>query len=192
MLEMSAIIRGPRIYLKQVEKSDYPDYVRWCKSRESIGKFQFFVPNVADEEVIRLLDETLKEKKYEMFIITKNDSNKNIGWIDCNLPDRFPFVVQIGYTIAEVAERGNHFATETVMLILRYLFSKKDTNRVQATVDPLNAPSWRVLRANGFQREGKLLGYYKTESGFKDNLIFGITRAMWETIQTTQIHKSQS
>jgi len=186
-MQLSTVAKGGRIHLKKAEKSDYGDYLRWSKSRESIGEFQLFLPNVSDEIVITALDEILKDDKREMFMIQKNDSNKNVGWIDCILPERVPFVVQIGFTIGEVKERGNGFAQETVMLILGYLFSKQDTNRVQATTDVQNFASQKVLTRNGFKREGKLTGYYKTSEGFRDHSIFGITRSMWEKLRQVTV-----
>jgi RimJ/RimL family protein N-acetyltransferase len=171
--------------LKPIERSDYSDYVRWNKNRESVGEFDLLNPNLSEEDIFHYLD-TLGENKIETFIIVKNGSKKNIGWIDCILPDKASFVVQIGYTIREVSERRKHYATEAIKLVLEYLFSKPDTNRVQATVDPENPASWRALRSNGFEREGKLRGYWKTESGFRDQLIFGITKSIWENSKVSK------
>lgn len=182
--ELSTIAIGPRIHLKKVERSDYPDYVKWSKNKESIGEFSLFLSGISDEQIIESLDRVLSDGTYEMLLITLNGSNKNIGWIDCFSPDRGPFVIQIGFTIAEVDERGKHLGKETVGLILEYQFSKPNINRVQATADVENFASHRVLRNNGLEREGKLVGFYKTENGFRNHFIFGITRSKWEKLKT--------
>jgi len=63
--------------------------------------------------------------------------------------------VTIGYFLAE-SNWGRGIATEAVSLLIRYLFTEADLNRIQAEVMPRNEVSKKVLLKNGFIKEGTL------------------------------------
>jgi len=60
----------------------------------------------------------------------------------------------IGYFLAE--SNWGRGATEAVSLLIRYLFTEADVNRIQAEVMPRNEASKKVLLKNGFIKEGTL------------------------------------
>ncbi|MNC37099.1 putative ribosomal N-acetyltransferase YdaF [compost metagenome] len=64
-------------------------------------------------------------------------------------------VVTIGYFLSE-SQWGKGIATETVNLLLNFLFMSVNVNRIQAEVMPLNENSKKVLLKNGFIKEGTL------------------------------------
>ncbi|MNI81553.1 Ribosomal-protein-serine acetyltransferase [compost metagenome] len=64
-------------------------------------------------------------------------------------------MVTIGYFLAE-SNWGRGIATETVDMLLKFLFLDVDINRVQAEVMLSNEVSKKVLLKNGFIKEGTL------------------------------------
>lgn len=64
-------------------------------------------------------------------------------------------VVTIGYFLTE-SHWGKGIATEAVKILLEYLFTDVNVNRIQAEVMPLNETSKKVLLKNGFMKEGTL------------------------------------
>ena len=64
-------------------------------------------------------------------------------------------VVTIGYYLSE-SHWGKGIATEAVKILLEYLFTDVNVNRIQAEVMPLNETSKKVLLKNGFIKEGTL------------------------------------
>ena len=62
---------------------------------------------------------------------------------------------EIGYILASSAW-GHGYATEAISTLLAYGFGEMKLNRVEADIDPLNAPSARALERQGFSREGLL------------------------------------
>ena len=61
----------------------------------------------------------------------------------------------LGYFVVERA-RGRGIATRAARLLLRWALTEGGYIRVQATVEPSNTPSIRVLEKIGMQREGLL------------------------------------
>lgn len=63
--------------------------------------------------------------------------------------------VTIGYFLSE-SHWGKGIATEAVSILLEFLFTHVNVNRIQAEVMPLNEISKKVLLKNGFLYEGTL------------------------------------
>ncbi|MEC0125591.1 GNAT family N-acetyltransferase [Paenibacillus pabuli] len=64
-------------------------------------------------------------------------------------------MVTIGYFLAE-SQWGKGIATRAVGMLLEFLFTKVNVNRIQAEVMPANELSKKVLLKNGFIHEGTL------------------------------------
>ena len=78
-------------------------------------------------------------------------------------PRHVPGLAEVGYWI--VAERrGAGLATAAVELVVERALAA-GIERLQATVEPWNAASQRVLEKAGFEREGLLRGYARHGSG---------------------------
>lgn len=61
----------------------------------------------------------------------------------------------IGYFLDE-STWGKGIATQAVNLLIRFLFTEADINRIQAEVMTQNEVSKKVLLKNGFIKEGTL------------------------------------
>lgn len=72
---------------------------------------------------------------------------------------RHPQKFQGGYWV-DPAFRGRGLATQALALVKDFLFSQCGAIRVQALVEPDNAPSIRVLERNGYVCEGVLKQYF--------------------------------
>jgi RimJ/RimL family protein N-acetyltransferase len=68
-----------------------------------------------------------------------------------------PGLAEVGYWIVP-ERRGAGLATAAVELVVSRAFTA-GIERLQATVEPWNVPSQRVLEKAGFDREGLLRGY---------------------------------
>lgn len=76
---------------------------------------------------------------------------------------------------------GMGFAYEALDEVLEYLFNKRQINRVQLYVDPVNHNAVNLFLRLGFQQEG-LLREYEYEYGAPINLvIMSLLKKEWET-----------
>lgn len=85
---------------------------------------------------------------------------------------------RIGYDLLE-EQRGKGIMTEAMRIVLAYGFKTMTLNRVEALVDPRNAPSIRLLERLGFQRDAYLRQATWFRSGFVDDVVFSLLSREW-------------
>jgi RimJ/RimL family protein N-acetyltransferase len=83
---------------------------------------------------------------------------------------------EIGFGIPDAAARGKGYATAAVQLLLGYLFAGYATPRIIAFTEAANTPAQRVLRATGFQEEGRLRRAIFRDGQWRDVLIYACLR----------------
>jgi len=85
---------------------------------------------------------------------------------------------EIGYVLLP-SEWGRGFANEACVALLDWGFGRLDLNRVEADIDPRNAPSARALDRLGFTREGHLRERWIVGDEVCDSWIYGLLRREW-------------
>lgn len=85
---------------------------------------------------------------------------------------------EVGYALARAAWRKGYVG-EALTALLTFAFETLGLHRLEADVDPRNAPSIRVLDRLGFQREGHLRERYQVSGELQDALIYGLLRPEW-------------
>lgn len=96
-----------------------------------------------------------KKSRIKWGIFQKNQSDKLVGIIESMDFNQKVNMVSIGYFLAE-EYWGRGIATESVHMLVKFLFEKVNVNRIQAEVMPANEVSKKVLLKNGFIKEGLL------------------------------------
>ena len=84
-----------------------------------------------------------------------------------------PGTADIGYWLIERA-RGRRLASTAVALLARWALTDAGLARVEATVEPDNIASQRILESVGFQREGHLRSYLAFDTRRADALIYSL------------------
>lgn len=72
---------------------------------------------------------------------------------------------------------GQGLATEAVRLLVQFGWESLHLHRIEATCDPANMGSRRVLEKVGFQYEGHLRQHIKVQGKWRDSLLFGLLAA---------------
>ena len=89
----------------------------------------------------------------------------------------------LGYTLA-ATHQGRGFALEAAEAMVDALFEHTSVHRIEATLDPLNAASMRVLDLLGFSHEGVARRSVPIRGEWLDDLRYGLLReqrAAWTT-----------
>lgn len=80
----------------------------------------------------------------------------------------------VGYWVSsELA--GGGVATAAVALLTDHAFTAAGLHRLEATVQPANSASRRVLAKVGYRQEGVFLRYLEVAGGWQDHLCFAMT-----------------
>jgi ribosomal-protein-alanine N-acetyltransferase len=85
---------------------------------------------------------------------------------------------ELGYDLLE-EHWGRGIMTEAVGAVLRYGFEVLGLNRVEATMDPLNTRSVRLVERLGFKSEGHMREKYLYKGRSRDELIYSLLRSEW-------------
>ena len=89
---------------------------------------------------------------------------------------------ELGYALGR-AHWGQGLMHEALSALLGSAFDTMGLRRVEAEVDPSNAPSSRLLRRLGFTREGLLRERWVTKGKVKDVEVYGLLRNEWLAVR---------
>ena len=81
--------------------------------------------------------------------------------------------IAIGYMLVS-NERGKGYGSESVQLMVDYLFLTKDVVRIQAEAHPQNEASSRVLEKAGFSKEDTLRKSVFSRGVWRDTALYSI------------------
>lgn len=96
-----------------------------------------------------------KKSRIKWGIFTAEDDTRLLGIIEACEFNQKVNMVTIGYFLAE-AQWGKGLASRAVGLLTEFLFMEVQVNRIQAEVMLGNETSKKVLRKNGYVKEGML------------------------------------
>ena len=83
--------------------------------------------------------------------------------------------VEMGYDLLK-EYWGQGYMSEAVQAIIKYGFEELGLVRIEATVDPENIRSIKVLERNGFKHEGTLRKRYYYSGKWRDELFYGLLK----------------
>jgi RimJ/RimL family protein N-acetyltransferase len=86
-----------------------------------------------------------------------------------------PHCAELGYSLLP-SHQGQGLAREGVRRAVEFAFDTLGLERIEADVDPLNEPSWRLVEKLGFKREGLLRNRWRVRGEFTDSWIYGLLR----------------
>lgn len=110
------------------------------------------------------------EKKLGFYFIVQLGKTQ-IGILDIYKIDKQDRRAGIGYGIGE-EHWGKGHATKAVKLGTEFMKKKLKLHSAEASVDPKNAPSRKVLEKNGFKLVGIAKDYYFEDGKYLDRAIY--------------------
>jgi ribosomal-protein-alanine N-acetyltransferase len=171
-------VKGENVFLRYPVLDDFAEFAEAAvKSR----KFHRGLVNPPqDLESFREFVARNASETNENLLICRNADGAICGV--ANLSQIFRKAFQnayLGYYLFENYTGKGHM-TEAVDLVLRFAFNDLKLHRVEANVQPENAPSIKVLQRCGFTREGFSRKYLKIGGRWRDHERFAIIREDWK------------
>jgi len=152
------VLESENIVLKKIEEIDLEELFS-IYSNDNVFKYCGIIPKKNKETVKNMIEhferDYNKKSRIKWGIYYKQDNMKLVGIIEVFDINQKINMVTIGYFLAE-AYWGKGIATESLKVLVRYLFENVEVNRIQAEVMPENNESKKVLTKNGFIKEGTL------------------------------------
>jgi len=84
-------------------------------------------------------------------------------------------LAEVGYALSTVYQNRG-VMSDALSLLLEDLFQNTLLERIEARCAIENVGSQRVLEKTGFEREGRLRGYFKLRGRRVDNFLYGLLR----------------
>jgi RimJ/RimL family protein N-acetyltransferase len=138
-------------------------------------------PQVAVDYIERNI-QAMAAGTHAQFAVVRRADAAVIGTVTLYAFDAQCRRADVGYALL-VSEWGQGYANEAVTALLDWGFEHLDLNRVEADIDPRNAPSARALERLGFVREGHLRERWIVGGEISDSWIYGLLASEWKALR---------
>lgn len=170
-------VRGKKVFLRYVTLDDFEEMRILFEESRKFYKGLIDTPDTIEK--FKAYVERNDHEANECFVICRKPDGVIVGAINLSQIFRKAFQnTYLGYSLG-VKYVGNGYMTEAVNLILRFAFRDLKLHRVEANVQPENAPSIAVLRRCGFTKEGFSPKYLKIAGKWRDHERFAIIKEDW-------------
>lgn len=116
-------------------------------------------------------------KTFLYFQLIDKKSNLVMGWSGFHTWYRDHDRAELGYVLNEDAFKRKGFMSEAIPPILAYGFDEMNLHRIEAFASSKNIPSIKLLKSNGFEKEGLLKEHYLHKGVYEDSEIYGLIRS---------------
>jgi RimJ/RimL family protein N-acetyltransferase len=179
-------LRTERLVLRMVSLDDAPTFAAY-RNDPDVARYQDWpLPYTADGaiESIRRQAHLVGPSVGESVQVAIEHDGEMIGDLYVGIDDLVDGGARatFGYSLA-TAHQGRGFALEAAEAMVDALFEHTPVHRIEATLDPLNAASMRVLDLLGFSPEGVARRSVPIRGEWLDDLRYGLLReqrAAWK------------
>ena len=167
---------GEKVHLRAWEPEDWKYQVRWSRDTEG-DRRTYDIPFPVSQAWTRKHDDELALQRPErdaLHLIIETLQQEVVGGInstDCD-PKNGTFSFRL-YVAPEYRRKG--YASEAVLLLLRYFFLERRYQKGGTGAYSFNEPSQRLLEQLGFQLEGRQRRMQFSNGGYHDMVHYGIT-----------------
>jgi len=174
------VLDGPRVRLRPLLPSEYPDLFSWYNDPETVAPFDRFSVDTYDSFAHAVASaEGDPTSLAPRFAVERKDEGKVIGVVGYYRAHPVLEYTDVWYVLGDRSARGHGFGSEAVGLLVGHVFATENPERVGATCDVENVASYRLLEGLGFRHEGTLKSALFHHGRWHDFRVYGITRAEW-------------
>jgi RimJ/RimL family protein N-acetyltransferase len=179
VLMQNPFLVGKHLYLRALEETDAPRYVRWMNDPEvtrtlACGVFPLNLPS--EVEYIRKV--CADQNGLNLAILLKN-GDRHIGGAGLHGIRQVHRTAAFGIMIGEKDCWGQGYGTEATRLLVRHGFRSLNLNRISLHVYDYNARAIRAYEKAGFKREGVLRQEIYAEGAYHDVVVMAILKEEW-------------
>jgi RimJ/RimL family protein N-acetyltransferase len=175
--------QGKLVRLRGVEPSDAEAFARWNLDSEAARELDFTWPPISLARIQKDTEE-LSLRKFEadeFFFIIEGGAGVAVGSIHASALNRRAGAFKYGIFV-EREHRRFGYATEAVLLVLKYYFGELRYQKCTVTVHSNNESSIALHERLGFRHEGTLRRMVYAGGRYFDLHYYGLTREEWEQL----------
>lgn len=169
--------QGAQIRIRGIEPEDAETLHRWNFDGETARMVDFLWPptSLAGTRAWAQRMATQEFKDDQFHGIIESNQGEMVGLFNSHSTNRRTGTFSYGISIGE-AYRGRGYASEAIVLLLRYFFEELRYQKVNATVYSCNDASMALHEKLGFMLEGRLRRMVFTRGHYYDELLYGMTQ----------------
>lgn len=169
------MIKGSKVILRTVREADL----------DTLFELMSNVSNRGEYFPIYLRSEPLTKKEFHEtgfwsdnkgWLLICDLENRIVGLIDYFKEPSYFNGLELGYILYDEGSRNKGYVTEAVSLIVKFLFSTRQINRIQILTLPANIASKKVAEKCGFKFEGVARGAFFHNGINQDVEVYSILR----------------
>jgi ribosomal-protein-alanine N-acetyltransferase len=167
---------SPRVEIRPPAASDGEPFL--AAMRASRRLHRGWLPEMTAESFARTL-ERVEDDRFLPFLVCRREDGAIAGFFNIGEIVRGPFQsAYLGYgAVAELAGKG--YMREGLALVLAHAFGPARLHRLEANIQPANAPSIELVRGAGFVKEGYSARYLKVGGRWCDHERWAIRAEQW-------------
>ncbi len=174
----SDVIRaGAQIFIRAPEAGDRDEFLALMRASVRFHR-RWAAPPVTPEQFDEYL-ERCRRPNFEGLLACRREDGRIVGVFNLSEIVRGGFQsCYMGYNVgAGYQQRG--YMTEALRLVLAHAFETLKLHRVEANIQPENAPSIALVRRAGFAREGFSRRYLKIAGRWRDHERWALLAEDW-------------
>jgi RimJ/RimL family protein N-acetyltransferase len=174
------VLEGTLVRLRPIVPADCPAILAWYNDPDIVAPFDRFSVDTLEQFSQAVVSSSEEPTSLApRFAIERRDEGKVVGAVGHYRAHPVLEYTDVWYVLGDPAARGRGFARESVRLLADHLFATSAVERVGATCDVDNIPSYRLLEVLGFRHEGTLRSALFHHGRWHDVRVYGITRPEW-------------
>jgi RimJ/RimL family protein N-acetyltransferase len=169
------MLRGERVELSPIRERDLD--VFYEAHVDIANRGAFFPLRVTSEAALRT--EFAKNgfwDKEEGVLLIRNRHGEILGHIEYFKPVSYWDAFELSYLLYDQRHAGHGYVTESVQLLVDYLFATKKQHRIHLVIVPENAASRRIAEKCGFTLEGTARGAFFNGGRNHDVVLYSLLR----------------
>jgi ribosomal-protein-alanine N-acetyltransferase len=171
-------VAGKRVLLRPLVRADSTAFVAAAQASRALHGAWVSPPATADAFAARW-KRLRDDPRTISFVAARRSDGALVGVLNLSEIIRGPLQqAYLGY-YAFAPHAGQGYMREAMDLLLRYAFSTLKLHRIEANIQPHNAPSIALAQGAGFVKEGFSERYLKIAGRWRDHERWAINAEVW-------------
>ena len=178
------ILETPRLRLRPLIASD-AEPLHGCYGDPEAMRYWDFPASLDPAQTAERLSQSLRTdpKWHAAWAVLLKDGEQFLGMVNYHHREPWYQRLEVGYILARPYWRRG-FMSEAMLAFLGHCFAGLGTHRVEATIEPENVDSIRLVERLGFRREGLLRDRLLVDGTYRSVLMFALLEGEWRTADT--------
>jgi RimJ/RimL family protein N-acetyltransferase len=175
------VLEGATLRLRPLVPADYPLLFGWFNDPEVVAPYDRFSVDTMESFIDEVESAPGDPRSLApRYVIERKEAPGPIGFVGYYDPHPVLEFIDVWYVLGDRGQRGKGYGKEAVRILIDHLFQSTPVERIGATCDVENTPSYRLVEGLGFRREGTMRSALFHHGKWHDVYLYGLLREEWK------------